>query len=1212
MRRVFYYLTVLMAAMMICQPALAGGTDVTDKIYNADGELGLAGWTMTFETPDNQSGFAWERNEKSSSHTGYFGYDHYFFLIATRQVGVFVGKTSISQTITGLANGTYVFSTRAAFINDTGVSNCKGAYLFAGENKVECSTISPFNFTSMGDAYHNTRFCVAATVTDGTLEVGICTDADCQCIQINFDNVQLYYFGDMSQENALTEMYKISRDKVQAVSVELQSQPMTVDAFEALSDIIEYAKGAKTAQEYCQVEDTLWIANWYAEKAIADFSSLTNLVAEAKEVAAGDWSEMVKEPLRQLNILIRDIEERIQNHTVTADDQVSLMNELSDAIEFVGIDKLWTMLDDLSIFVNTPDEIDEEHPCFGLTSHGGYGMEIGQYPFEQYDILSSLLDEANNALADVEQGIVPVSVAYAYIQKINAAIVTCLSTINKDITFPYDCLLVTDPDNPTKAYQHTGVLASILNEPFLQENYRYDKALCGVAGPVLHVETPTLHLSKEYSKVNLQFLHTFHDLFNDNAGTDGPKTMIYEFYLFDLDGNEVPLTADCFWCDAKATNEGSYAGLCDKTFNGFFSSRNNSAIAGYGNHSLSITFPYPLDGFKIVMEGVWTAPSLAKMPIEFLITGYTEAEMVLEEAINASTSGNVVYEGTDPGLSDYDKSAFDQLIADAKAMLASGTATDGEMLAMANKINDSLNKMSDLDINLPQEGVEYFISSKYTGYLNNQRKVKALTVYQDSIVWWEDANAELATQRWTFERADDPDGNICYYIKNVGTGKWIGGFRSDGTGVTAGLTYLRMTDTKEKPCRLVSINQGQFNINAFCEEDDTYGSMHTSGHNNGAGERGVIIDFPGPANGGSAWAITSLYNLPYTGVYDAKKCYHFTTGSSTFSIVADRMCSFDNFKIYNALHLEKSATLKRFGNSITVAFASGIGADFSFTFDNKEGVEVVTIMEGQAEKSLLEQLQAAYDQSVADYVEGTNVGCIVSLSAYITAVATAENLLKNGGSDEEIAKAITDLNDAVNALEVVQPEPGKKYVIISAYEANKNKFGVEMSVYYNVSNGMPGWTYFDATNEAFHWEFVPGQDNTWYVRNVVSNNFLGSSMSTSSVFGMIEEPVPYKLVRSVSGAVLLHCEVDGNTQDWNLHQNRGGSYPFGPIDFYSGNSWASRWYIREVSDFINNTIVIEGQSNGSEIKGIYDLMGRRVYAPSTGLYIVDGKKVFIK
>ncbi|MBQ2126880.1 MAG: hypothetical protein II198_04395, partial [Bacteroidaceae bacterium] len=58
---------------------------------------------------------------------------------------------------------------------------------------------------------------------------------------------------------------------------------------------------------------------------------------------------------------------------------------------------------------------------------------------------------------------------------------------------------------------------------------------------------------------------------------------------------------------------------------------------------------------------------------------------------------------------------------------------------------------------------------------------------------------------------------------------------------------------------------------------------------------------------------------------------------------------------------------------------------------------------------------------------------------------------------------------------------------------------------------------------------------------------------------------------------------------------------------------AATWGIRAVE--LNNTAVEEVEcddENASAESEIYDLQGRKVEKPAKGLYIVDGKKVFIK
>jgi hypothetical protein len=44
----------------------------------------------------------------------------------------------------------------------------------------------------------------------------------------------------------------------------------------------------------------------------------------------------------------------------------------------------------------------------------------------------------------------------------------------------------------------------------------------------------------------------------------------------------------------------------------------------------------------------------------------------------------------------------------------------------------------------------------------------------------------------------------------------------------------------------------------------------------------------------------------------------------------------------------------------------------------------------------------------------------------------------------------------------------------------------------------------------------------------------------------------------------------------------------------------------------NQTAIEEVKAESGKVKAIYDLQGRKVVTPKKGLYIIDGKKVFIK
>jgi hypothetical protein len=67
------------------------------------------------------------------------------------------------------------------------------------------------------------------------------------------------------------------------------------------------------------------------------------------------------------------------------------------------------------------------------------------------------------------------------------------------------------------------------------------------------------------------------------------------------------------------------------------------------------------------------------------------------------------------------------------------------------------------------------------------------------------------------------------------------------------------------------------------------------------------------------------------------------------------------------------------------------------------------------------------------------------------------------------------------------------------------------------------------------------------------------------------------------------------------------------FNIYAGTELvnAATWGIRAVE--LNNTAVEEIECEDGDVRvEIYDLAGRKVENPTKGMYIVDGKKVFIK
>ncbi|MBR3855953.1 MAG: M60 family metallopeptidase [Bacteroidaceae bacterium] len=136
------------------------------------------------------------------------------------------------------------------------------------------------------------------------------------------------------------------------------------------------------------------------------------------------------------------------------------------------------------------------------------------------------------------------------------------------------------------------------------------------------------------------------------------------------------------------------------------------------------------------------------------------------------------------------------------------------------------------------------------------------------------------------------------------------------------------------------------------------------------------------------------------------------------------------------------------------------------------------------------------------------------------------------------------------------------------------------------------------------WEFVPAaHEHTFYLRNVGQNGYLQMSDDAATLVGTTAEATIFK----------LHFNGDGTT---SLVQS--GIDEFKALGVKSDKSAValsaieknSQWKIILTTD--NTAIESPVEDCGTDDTTIYDLSGRRVENPEKGIYIVNGRKVFIK
>ncbi|MBO4444617.1 MAG: RICIN domain-containing protein [Bacteroidaceae bacterium] len=1224
------WMTVI-AVVCMTSSVWADGVDVTDKLVNADGEDRMQGWSVDFTIEDGFKGYTWASNshtEQAYRDEGYWGMKSRIFELWNSSQ-IIPGPNSIHQDLAGLPNGTYVFGAFALGVRSGyDVSNpqdyleSQGVYMFANADEAPVATNAPSSTYSWG---HGRKVNVATTVTDGTLRVGMGLKENATAFWAAFDNATLYYFKDASVEAALTEMRKIDVDFDNTVVDSLKKYSMSAECYADLLSAVAFGQAATQLAEYEAADDSIRICCMRARRSISDFKKLTDLLSKAKEVAADNWSEMVKEQIRLLNISIEKIEKELLNHAISSDDLDNYISKLSYDMDMVRIDRLWDAIDMLDLFLLFPEEISEENPCFGITAHPGFGDGPGQYSLDWFDKLEFLFDETNNMLADIEIGVISPSVGFAQITKIENAVADCINSANLYVTFPYELILMHDENDPSIPFESNHAW----DYPFFMDNY-YTKEGWTNGGECLHVESPIIYTEDDIDVIEISVINCL--LTRYATTNDGPYFGIQEFYLFDGQGNRVELTAADFLVNPIDPTYPE-SNLCDNNLSTLCHSRWSAGQIDYGPHKLTITLPEPLSSFRFVYENQWNSNRIIVAPTKVSIVGMSKVRGNLATAVsNASQYGTTP--GKDPGFYGEPNPDFAVALENAQKVLADPESTSADYTAAYEALTLQFAINAEKTFNLPEPEKEYTISCKYSGYLNNQNKMKALSVMQDSLAWWEDADPANKYQHWTFEPAENTygDDEIYYYIKNVQTGNYLGtyhnemGYDENGNPFSwSSSWYVKMSD-EPVAWRLSNIGSGQFNLINYCLLKNEWLTLHTENHNNGYassnvtnhvgiyGVSGALVYWGDPMPYGySSWAINEMEVLPISvliGNDTTDKCYHFSAGSNIFTFTADKACAFTNFKMLDECYQEIAIQMKQTANILTVTLPKTY-ADFYFSFDNIEGVQNVTIDISTGEKSKLDLLQEAYNAVDKRFVEGTDVGCVKDLSAFRKAMANAEVLLENGGTDDEIVAAIAAIDAAVEELEVIQPQAGKRYFIIAAYSGNYDNFGGDVAICYFSSISKPGWTFINKNSDDFVWEFVPAEsEGLWYLKNVTSGLFLGSKDNNGKVV-MSEIGVPYEVLSAFGGSINLHCLAEGNDASWTIHQNGWNwNQSFNGLIYWE-DCEQSRWFIREYNDDVSVESLMTDPISVQQ-EGIFDLFGRRVAAPEKGLYIVGGKKVLYK
>lgn len=1275
--------TALLTVCLVASSALvfADGKDVSGKIWNADCEKGLSGWEVTFSSADNKSGYIWRtsaHNEGPTSGQGYWGHSGHCLEVwggLADGVGQPVGKNSISQRVTDLPNGTYVFgaftiATIQDYVNtyEPTQGSVEGAYMFAGDTKVPIATNNP-EVTDSVTWGHAVKLNVATQVTDGTLSFGFGCDATTTASFVCFDNATLYYFGDTAPEEALAGAYRMDLDKAIAAADTLQASPMAAAERAALTAAVEGAAAASTVQECMDAEENVRLVARSARYSIYTYALLAQAIERAKEVLAKEWSDDVADAVAALQESLAKAEADSRDGAVPTDEMDAYVATFTNAIDMVEADALYDYRDALEEFINFPEVISADAPNLLCgDSHPGFGEEPGQYPESEQEVLTRLLEEVDELLDQISTGSVPAAESTAMMERIRVAVAQCMANANVAPHLPMDVIFIPDPGDPSKPFvtQNQGEAGT---DGAYMRTFKSKSEASGE--DCFRYQSPLITLPYPIERLVMSVIHTVWADRSANAATDGPYFNISEFYLYDENGTKIDLTAADFTSNAKEAIEGSYAEICDGRVAGgcFHSAWSKPASPEGYYHNLSVNMPEGMTKFSLAIEIQWVSPRLYNMPTEVVFSSMSRIRADLAKAVERAEETDLsgYQQGSEIGFYSGDFGAIRALpgaIAEARRVLDDGDATDEAMAKALQGLQDALAAAEDaaqaLTLVLPDDGVSYSITNQ-APFVQNQAKVKCMTVLQDSILWWADADADDEYQQFVFEPVATPegarDGDVFRAVKNVKTGKYIGPFTElhgseSGSEIVWGNAWHIRLAEKPTPILIKTLGSGQLQLWSAKDIIETdWLCLHACNHNNGHatqnpgaegggkggthpdgysvhGVCGPIVQWAEGAGSASAWCIRQLETLPaqLTTAEAFGTVHHLLQPVSTLTIQADKPCSFATLTVKDIMgNSMNCAVTKRDANTVTVSFAQ-LTETFCLDLGDDEGITAVTLtgLAGGIGDSALAKLMEAYNNAASiNYDEGTAIGQVSNLTPLREALAGAEALLANpsAATDEALLAALEQIQNALANLTVVMPDENKSYLIVNATPKFEEVLGVPVAIYSNPDNKMPGWTYLSINNPNFEWvfEYIDDTRRNFRLYNVGTQNYLSGTTGADNVMNatgglytlVARGEQKFNILNTDEGA-----QNDGSLAGtWIIHANghQYGSSPFGSICFWGNESTLSEWYIVESGSLRTSIDEVSVEPEPIPVAdGIYDLTGRRISSPEKGLYIVNGKKVLIR
>lgn len=1203
MKRFFRALCLGCAAICVAATSFAQGQDVTAKyLRNADMEQGMKYWGLEGEK-------VLSKNRKNpATQVGFHGMNQGVLEAWNPSPNMPLSNSTTMQRMQNLPNGTYVFGAYVGatkqgarqrldadtyqYVYWSNRDSIYGVSLYANADAVPVATDNPDYGANFGGGLgqkwaHSSKFNVATTVTDGTLEVGIRVDST-NANYVVWDNATLYYFGDMSEAEALDAMAEIDMAMAVAIADTLRSVRMNVDTLANLNAAIDMANSTQTTAA------TLWDDNenlfWnmgLARKSEADYKYLAKSIEAARVVAEGEWLTEVSVDL--LNGVIEKAEAAYEVAVMNRAELVALRKELSWGAGDVIYDSVIIAKDALNAFIEEAKSLEG--------APGGYsGAQIAMLEDLKVELSDTMVVYEGDAELDFEDRTVDPNSLYPYIARVYE---TIENVRNNPISVEYTQM-------PIEFKQ--------AEDGWIEGAEWYSQAdrIIAYNSPMYRFEgkIETFRITVKKNKNNAAYF------------------CLSELTFFDGNGNVIPLGEENVTSNAdhNALNPGGEDGggipvLFDGATDDYFHSawQNMPAEA----HYLEVTFPnggYDAFSFQMLSRSNSSGWDQSHtFPGEMVLSTPAPEREALEVWIGAAKNLNP-YSFPEVGYYVKDFSYLTDAIAKAEAILA-GNPTEEECRAMSIELRQAvLDFEADEDkaIRLPEAGKAYRIVSAFPAFNEKQSVEKAITVNAETnTLWWENVAADRLQQEFFFEPVLSDDGeqyievveegtneygepilvpHYCYYMKHVETGCYVD-YSTDSYN-----TPFVLIEEPADTVMLKSLGRGQWNIMTseyyYDEFSGTYTvnhhMLHCGDHNSGnpssnqgvwGGTYGIssgICTWAAGINSASAWYIREMPELPLEVPVEStefkSEFYHFEA-ANTVILTADKACAFEGLTLYDmygaAIAIDSMVVS---GNTATIVQQNNLVA-CAFAFTNTEGVAEVTFNAAWTDPiPAVAYLQEAYDVAVAFApIEGTEVGQFADISQYTAAIEAAESILAAGvATHEEVQAMIEQLETAVAGLVPNMPEAGRMYYIVSGLERFEINHGVSMMMYVDEDAELLKWTYEDlyslnrcwefeqATEEELEAEGMPTDACAYYMKNVATGLYVGDVMSSQVPMATDKATaIPY-VVTMLSGKDIALDGLGQSSKRIHANNHRSGTGTGSNIVYWHSTSdtgTASAWRI---------------------------------------------------